>query len=102
MPDAPIDTLALASQELLDNTVPEPQMLLENLTLFGAVYFLQQTNDYVIRHVAGLLLDDPDADTTDDTSDIVRVLEAITQACGLVNGACDILGFSSEISGGAS
>jgi hypothetical protein len=102
MPDAPIDTLALASQELLDNTVPEPQMLLENLTIFGVMYFLQQTNDYVIRHIAGLLLDDPDADTSDDTSDIVRILTAITQACGLVNGACDILGFDPGASGGAS
>jgi hypothetical protein len=102
MPDAPIDTLALASQELLDNTVPEPQMLLENLSIFGVVYFLQQTNDYVIRHLTGLLLVDAE-ESYDDTSDLVRVLSAITHACGLVNGACDILGFGPEVTvGGAS
>ncbi len=90
-----IDTLAIASQELLDNTVPEPEMLLENLTIFGVVYFAQQTLDYVVRHLTGVLLNDPDAEG-DDTEDIVKVLAAMTTACGNVNGACDLLGFSND------
>jgi hypothetical protein len=90
-----IDVLAMAAQELLDNTVPEPQMLLENLTVFGALYFLQQTCDYVVRHISGVLLGDDDQDA-DDNAEVLRALEAIVLANGNVNGACLAVGLFDE------
>jgi hypothetical protein len=93
-----LDVLAIASQDLLDNSVPEPDMLLENLTIFSAVYFLQQTNDYVVRKFLAMLAADESADLADGDEPI-QALQAITEACGVINGACVLLGLFDEAEG---
>lgn len=90
-----IDVLAMAAQDLLDNSVPDPDMLLSNLTIFSAVYFLQQTADFVVRHMTGLLLAE-EADDLEDGDGPIQALAAVTTANGNLNQACIYLGLFDE------
>jgi len=95
MANEPIDVLAIAAQDLLDNSVPDPDMLLGNLTIFSVVYFAQQTLDYTVRHITGLLLADADSGG-DDTADVEAALQALVTANGNINEACRLVGLFDE------
>jgi hypothetical protein len=90
-----IDVLAIAAQDLLDNSVPDPDMLLSNLTVFSVMYFTQQTLDFAVRFITGLLINDPDSEG-DDTADIQTALAAFVTANGNVNEACRLVGLFDE------
>jgi hypothetical protein len=91
----PIDVLAIAAQTLLDNSIPDPKMLLEDLDVFASLYFLQQTCDQVVRNYMGALLSSVE-DGEEEPEDVVKAMAAVGLANGMVNEACVLMGLFDE------
>lgn len=82
-----LDALVLATRELAENMVPTPDDILCDVGPLGAVWYLHELADYVIRFYTGALSGDEAADVTDDSGP-VRALAALVMAMGEINGAC--------------
>lgn len=91
MPDEGIDTFALATEELTEHAIPDPEMLLTELSPFSQVYYVKEVAFEVLRQLTASIAADTESGL-DEESGAVRCANAIGMACGQLFEACVALG----------
>jgi hypothetical protein len=83
----PIDTRAIAAQELADATVPTPEDALSDVGPFAQLLWIHDAA-YVMLKLWGAILSDDAAGAPADADDVTEALTAISLACGNLDAAC--------------
>lgn len=86
-----IDTFALATEELTEHAIPDPEMLLTELSPFSQVYYVKEVAFEVLRQLTANIAADTDSGL-DSESEAVRAANAVGMACGQLFEACVFLG----------
>jgi hypothetical protein len=95
MADQTFDPLAMAQAELTDQVIPDAEQLLEALSPFAQLYYLQQTGYYVLAQMTRHILEDTEGEIG-ETDEPFRAMMALTEGLGNIDGACKLLGLMPE------
>lgn len=91
MSDAVIDPQEIAAKELAEGMVPVPEDFLPAMGPFANLYYFWQVASQVLPiWVANLAVEGNE--DLGDGGELAPALEAITQALGLITGACQLVG----------
>ena len=82
-----VDPAHVAQSELAENMVPTPDDLLADLSPPSQLWYARELSYSVMRTMAASLAIDEGEELPDD-SEPVRALAALSNACGLLDGAC--------------
>ena len=85
-----IDPQEIAARELADGMVPVPEDFLPAMGPFANLYYLWQVASQVLPVWVANLSVESDEDLGDG-GELAPALEAITQALGLITGACQLV-----------
>jgi hypothetical protein len=91
MPDAGIDTFALATEELTEHAIPDPEMILPELSPFAQVYYAKEITFGVLRQLTAAIAADTESGLTEDDG-AVKCANAVAMAAGQLFQACVCLG----------
>ena len=83
--------LTAVTTELAEATMPTPEDVLCEVGILARVYYVEQTAYELLRNFAAMASED--VGTQDEAPETVgRAMEAIAQACGMLDVACVELG----------
>jgi len=89
MPDEQ-DALEMAKAELAEQMFPAPEDYLNAVGPLAQLFYLDQLAYQVMKNFAAMLANAPGGPPPDG-SEPVQALQAITEACGNLDGACVLL-----------